>query len=328
MDTGSFSGKAARFFKDWTLVISIVSGIVLYLVYDSIPALSPAGPYLEKVISVLQPLLLFAMLFLSFCHIEPKDLRPRKWHVWLLMIQALGFMALACLEVVFPESHGKILIEGAMLCMICPTATAAAVVTGKLGGDMPGITAYTIIINLVTAVLVPVFIPFVHPAEGISFISASSMILAKVFPLLIAPCLLAFLVRYLTPGFHAWLLKFKELSFYLWGFSLMLAIVMTTRSIVHSSTPAIYQAGLAVVSLACCALQFWAGKKIGKRYGASITAGQALGQKNTVFAIWMGYTFMTPVTSIAGGFYCIWHNIVNSWQLYKAKSKDNVNSMK
>lgn len=42
-----------------------------------------------------------------------------------------------------------------------------------------------------------------------------------------------------------------------------------------------------------------------------------MGQKNTVFAIWMGLMFLDPVTSVTGGFYSIWHNIVNSWQLYK-----------
>lgn len=311
-----------KFLKNWTLPLAIAAGIVSYAIYDNIPALAPAGPFLEKIIGVIQPLLLFLMLFLSFCHIEPRDLRPRKWHVWLLLFQSLGFILLAFLMMALPDFHGKILIEGAMLCLICPTATAAAVVTGKLGGDMPGLTAYTIIINMATAVLVPIFIPFVHPAEGISFFTASGLILAKVFPLLIAPCLLAFIVRYLMPGFHSWLLKFKDLAFYLWGVSLMLAIAMTTRSIVHSTTPAVYQAGLAAVSLLCCALQFWAGKKIGKRYGASITAGQALGQKNTVFAIWMGYTFLTPVTSVAGGFYCIWHNLFNSWQLYRARIRE------
>ena len=52
--------------------------------------------------------------------------------------------------------------------------------------------------------------------------------------------------------------------------------------------------------------------------------GKPLGQKNTVFAIWMGYTFMTPVTSVAGGFYSVWHNIYNSYQLYqKRKETEN-----
>ena len=42
-----------------------------------------------------------------------------------------------------------------------------------------------------------------------------------------------------------------------------------------------------------------------------------MGQKNTVFAIWMGLVFLNPVTSVVGGFYSIWHNLINSWQLYK-----------
>ena len=318
---GNIPGKLIRFVKDWTLVVSIITGVLLYLIYDNIPALAPAGPYLKKCAGILQPVLLFTMLFLSFCKIRPVDLRPRKWHLRLLLFQTLGFALLAIPAALLPDFHWKVLVEGAMLCLICPTATAAAVVTGKLGGDISGITTYTIIINMAAAVLVPLLIPAVHPAAGISFFTAVCMILAQVFPILIAPCLLAFLVRYLMPGFHAWLSGKQNAAFYLWSFSLMIAIAMTTRSIVHSDTPVIYQAGLAAISLACCILQFATGKRIGRRYGASITAGQALGQKNTVFGIWMGYTFMTPVTSIAGGFYCIWHNVYNSWQLYAARKK-------
>ena len=47
-----------------------------------------------------------------------------------------------------------------------------------------------------------------------------------------------------------------------------------------------------------------------------ITAGQALGQKNSGFLIWLGYSYMTPVTSVAGGLYSIWQNIINSLELY------------
>lgn len=321
MDLHSTQNRIIEFIKAWTLPIAIVSGVLLYLIYDSIPGLEAAGPVLMRIIGFLQPALIFVMLFLSFCRIEPRELRPRKWHAWLLLFQSAGFLLFAIAEILMPDISWKVLLEGAMLCLVCPTATAAAVVTGKLGGDISGITAYTILINVIVAVLVPLVVPIVHPAEGISFVTASSLILAKVFPMLIAPCLLAFLVRYLMPHFHIWLLRYTEVAFYLWGVSLMLAILMTTRSIVHSTTPVIVQAGIAVVSLLCCAIQFWAGKRIGKRYGATITAGQALGQKNTVVAIWMGYTFMTPVTSIAGGFYSIWHNIFNSWQLYKARKR-------
>ena len=51
-----------------------------------------------------------------------------------------------------------------------------------------------------------------------------------------------------------------------------------------------------------------------------ITAGQALGQKNSGFLIWLGYSYMTPVTpvtSVAGGLYSIWPNVINSLELYE-----------
>ena len=36
----------------------------------------------------------------------------------------------------------------------------------------------------------------------------------------------------------------------------------------------------------------------------------------------MGYTFMTPVISVAGGFYSIWHNVYNTWQMYRKRKRD------
>ena len=38
-----------------------------------------------------------------------------------------------------------------------------------------------------------------------------------------------------------------------------------------------------------------------------------------MLAIWVVYSFFTPVTAIVGGFYSIWHNLFNSWQLYNHK---------
>ena len=33
--------------------------------------------------------------------------------------------------------------------------------------------------------------------------------------------------------------------------------------------------------------------------------------------IWLGYSYMPPVTSVAGGLYSIWQNIINSLELYE-----------
>lgn len=311
-----------KFLKDWALIIGMLAGASAYLIYHSIPALHPAGPVLETVVRELQPVLLFLMLFLSFCKIEPSQMRPHRWMFWLLLLQCGTFLLLAMLLAFVPDLPFRHGVEASMLCVICPTATACAVVTGKLGGNMAGVVTYTVIINLAVAVLVPLTVPLIHPVEGMSFRVSFMKILARVFPLLIMPCLLAWMVRYLLPGLHRRLLSYTGLSFYIWAVSLSLAILMSTRAIVHNDSGLLVLLETGVASLAACAFQFWAGRAIGSRYKCRISAGQALGQKNTVFAIWMGYTFLTPVVSIAGGFYSIWHNCYNTWQMYRKRKED------
>ena len=327
--------------KDWMLPIAMVAGASMYLIYHVLPEpIHKAGPMLEHVIAAMQPLLIFAMLFLTFCRIEPKELKPHRWHWWLLLIQGgiftvLGLAAFAIQKLMPGVPLGWIVvIESAMLCMICPTATAAAVVTRKLGGDVPGITTYIVLINLLTAVLVPLMVPLIRPASDTDFWTSFSLILAKVFPLLITPCLCAWLVRYLCPKVHRRILQYPDLPFYLWSVALTLAITVTTKSIVQSDMKFGLIMAMSAASLICCAFQFFMGRHIGSRYRPrrsvspeieergkemrKVTAGQSLGQKNTVFAIWLAYTFMTPETAIVGGLYSIWHNIYNSWQLYRA----------
>lgn len=328
------------------LPIAMVTGASLYLIYHFLPEpVHRIGPFLDNLVSVLQPLLIFSMLFLTFCGIEPRDLKPHRWHWWLLLIQG-GLFSLLGLVVIWglrnlPDGQDcAILVESAMLCLICPTATAAAVVTRKLGGDMAGITTYTILINMLTAVLVPLFVPLIRPVDGVDFFAAFSMILAKVFPLLIMPCLCAWLVRYMFPRLHRRLLDFADMPFYIWAVALTLAIAVSVRYLMASTLGLELITGMAVVSLISCVFQFMAGRYVGSRYRPrrkevsqeaarrgrlvrTITAGQSLGQKNTVFAIWMGYTFMTPETAIVGGLYSIWHNIYNSWQLRRAEEQIN-----
>lgn len=325
---GSYKYTFKKFVKDWMLIIGMIAGASLYLIYHNIPSIHSAGPVLETICKTVQPLLLFAMLFLSFCKIEPSQMRPHRWHGWLLAVQGTSFICLALLVAWAMRHDGalattitrwRIPIEAAMLSMITPTATACAVVTGKLGGNMAGVVTYTVIVNILVAVLVPAFIPMIYPTEGLSFSTAFAKILAKVFPLLILPCILAWIVRYTLPKLHRWLLQYTDLSFQIWAVALTLAILMSTRAIVHNEGSAWMLLGIAAASLICCIFQFWCGKCIGSHYGCRISAGQALGQKNTVFAIWMGYTFMDPILSVTGGFYSIWHNCFNTWQLYKKR---------
>ncbi|MBO5180274.1 MAG: transporter [Paraprevotella sp.] len=313
--------KIISFLKTWTLPVAMLAGVIGYLAFAHIPLLSPLKPFTLASVAILQPLLIFAMLFITFCKVDPHELKPRTWHLWLLLIQTGGFCLPALLLHFFPNMPGQVVVEGAMICLICPTATAAAVITGKLGGNASSLTTYTIFINLLTALIIPLTVPLIHPHPEQSFLSSFLLIIGKVFPLLFGPFLAALAIRSWFPRLHAAITSCKDLAFYLWAVALAIAIAVTAKSIAHSTVDYRYQLGISAASLLCCAFQFWLGKRIGHRYGDSITAGQALGQKNTVLAIWMGYTFFTPVTSVAGGFYSVWHNVYNSYQLYR-KSHD------
>lgn len=313
-----------QFLRDWSLPIAMVAGVVMYLLYVNIPLFDGTHAFAVQAVAFVQPMLIFAMLFVTFCKIRYNELKPRRWHFILLAFQ-LGLFAAISLSIAFfrgiPQEL-QVLLEAAMLCLLCPTATAAAVITAKLGGSAASLITYTMLINLSVALFAPLLLTLCHPVEGVSFLSSFLLIMCKVFPLLLFPLLCAELLRKYLPAVHNFfVVNGRNFPFYLWLVALALAIAMTARAIANSNISLLVMAGIAVVSLICCLVQFAVGRWVASRYGERITGGQALGQKNTVFAIWLAYTFLTPVTAIAGGFYSLWHNIVNTRQLYRHNHK-------
>ena len=250
-------------------------------------------------------------------------MKPKAWHAWLLLFQLVVCVVLAALLVYCPMNEVyREIFEGAMVCFICPTATAAAVITGKLGGSASSLTTYTLLSNLLAAVAVPLVFPLVEPHTDISFFSAFLKILSKVFPLLLCPFFLAWFLRAFVPVVHKFLLEYHDAAFYLWGVALAIVSGQTVRSLVNSSAPASVEWMIAFAGLVACCIQFYLGKRIGGHYGERISGGQALGQKNTVLAIWMAYTYLNPLASVGPGSYVLWQNIINSWQLWKMRKRE------
>ena len=309
-----------NFLRNWSLPIAMLGGVLMYLLYTNIPLFDCTHNFVSSLLSYVQPGLIFAMLFVTFCKVRVWELKPSGWHLWLLAFQILSFVAISLSIALVPQMSEtlRVLLEAAMMCLMCPTATAAAVITARLGGNSASLISYTIQINIAVALVAPLMLAFSHPVEGMSLSTSFLLIMGKVFPLLLLPLLCAEAVRKLLPHLHSLLVnKGRNLPFYLWLVALSLAIAMTTRAIAHSNLSVWVMAGIAAVSLVCCVAQFAFGRFIGRRNGEIIAGGQSLGQKNTVFAIWFACTFLTPVTAIAGGFYSLWHNLVNTWQLYK-----------
>jgi BASS family bile acid:Na+ symporter len=293
-----------KFLKNWTLPIAMLVGAIGY-------------PYL-KLLHPYTPILIFVMLLLTFCKIAPRDLVPRPWHLWALLIQLAGSIGIYLLLAGF----NKVVAEGAMVCFICPTATAAAVITGKLGGNAASLTTYTLLSNILAAVAVPIMFPLVEAHADMDFFQAFLIILNKVFPLLICPFITAFLLRAFLPKVHAMLLSVHELAFYLWAVSLAIVTACIIDSLVEDGGDGLTEIYVALAGLVVCCLQFFLGKNIGGIYNDRISGGQALGQKNTILAIWMAHTYLNPISSIGPGSYVLWQNIINSWQLWKKRKRD------
>lgn len=309
--------KAVQFFKDWLLPIAIVLGISLYLFYHFTTFLRPWGYSLHRIASEGQRLVIALLLFFQFVQVSPHDLQLRRWHLRALAFQILGFLGFAALSAAAADGSARILLECAMLCLVCPTASAAGVITRKLDGDLAGTVTYLVLVNVAATFLIPIVIPMIRPAADLGFWAYVGRIAWKVFPVLILPGALAWLVRYTTHGLQRRLMRFAPNSFYIWFFGLTLAMVLSTHALLKSHLGGWAVTGIVLVSLAACAVQFFAGRRIGKGRVESITVGQALGQKNTGFLIWLGYNYLTPVTSVAGGLYAIWQNLFNSWELYE-----------
>ncbi len=311
----------ASLIRKWMLPAAIVLGISLYLMYHFSPALHPYGKWLHLAASEGQRVVIAILLFFQFVKISPHDLKFRSWHFKALGIQVGSFLLLALVVLLLEPGPVRMLVECAMLCMICPTASAAGVITDRLGGNLASTVTYLVMINVAGTLLIPLVIPLVNPSAHMGFWAYVGHIAWKVFPVLILPGLLAWLIRYTTHRLQRRLMRWASNSFYVWGVGLTLALVLATRALLLSGLGFWSIAGIVVVSVLTCFVQFFAGHRLHREKVENLTAGQALGQKNTGFLIWLGYNYMTPVTSVAGGLYAIWQNLYNSWELYQKEKE-------
>lgn len=255
------------------------------------------------------PALIFMMLFITFCRVEPRRMHLEPLHGWLLLFQVVVSLGVYFLL----EPFNVIVAQGAMICVLAPIAMAAVVIGGMLGGSITTMATYSLLCNMAIAVIAPAVLTAVGNGEC-SFLE----IFRRIVPLLVGPFLAAQLLRAALPKIAEWIGAHGQISFYMWLASLTIIIGRTMVFIMEYPDTDIYvEAAMALVAGAICVLQFVVGRRIGRRYGDAVAGGQSLGQKNTVLAIWMAQSFMNPLSSIAPTAYIIWQNIVNSYQIYK-----------
>ena len=324
---GRYSQLFVRLLKDWTLPVAMGLGAIIYLVFAFVPQLDDAAQFFSPLMDAILPLFMFLVLFVTFCKVDFHKMRPVWWHFWVLLFNLL-FVAIAMAIILLRQtspltSHlsSLILLESLLMCIIAPCATAAAVVTQKLGGSLEQTTTYTFLSNFLTVLLVPVCFPMIEKGSDVSFWAAFWKILYQVMTLLVVPMLLAYVVKHHFHHLHQRIIAVRDLSFYLWACSLMIVTGTTVKNIVHAQASVGLLVAIALLGLVLCIIQFAVGRFIGHYFGRTQEAGQALGQKNTAFAIWMAYTYLNPLSSVGPGCYILWQNIVNSVEIWQKRKE-------
>lgn len=309
--------RVIRFVKDWTLPISIGLGSAIYLAFSHIRSLDGLTSGLEPFWEACLPFCTFWVLYVTFCKVDFHKMRPARWHFLVLLAQFLIVAAIVSLTY-FLELSGntRLLMESLLACVISPVATAAPVVTQKLGGNLEEMTACAFLSNILSAVLIPVSFTLISDNQEITFLQGVGKISADVALVLLLPLACAYVTKHYLPGLHRRVVGVRDLAYYLWCVNLVLVSGITVRNIANAPTSGPFLLLIAAAVMMACALLFWMGRMLGKPFNASVNGGQALMQKNTAFAIWVANTYLNPLSAVGPGCYILWQNIVNSVEIW------------
>ena len=303
--------------RPFTLLIAIVSGLIVFLFFHYIKALSPLKPAAYAISDSL-PVILFIILFCAFIKIEYKQMKPHVWHYVLIAFQLIGSLLLALYAHSNELSYfSATVILGIIVCVITPTAASASVITGKLGGNESALTTYIILSNLAAAVGIPLIFPLISTSKDIPFFTEFIAILNKVFPMIVLPLIAAVIIKLCFKKLHKFLVAHtKDLGFYLWACIIFVLSAKTFSNIFASKCTTGEIVSFAVIGLLCTIFQFSFGKFVGHIGNQRISAGQGLGQKNMLFGIWVALTYLNPTVAIIPGTYILWQNSMNAWQMW------------
>lgn len=302
--------------KPYTLLIAVTLGFLVFCFFNFAQFSKPLRP-VAHVVGESLPVILFFILFFAFSKITLHQMKPRAWHFILVIYQVTGTALLALYLKNFPDSSDIVILEGILICVITPTAASASVITGKLGGNESALTTYIIFSNLAAAVAIPLIFPLFCDMGNNSFFHDCILILKHISPILVLPIILTVTIRTVSPKLHQFILRnTKDIGFYLWAFIIVVVSAKTFSNIAASDKSGLEITIMAAVGFIMTILQFALAKGIGQFGGQRISAGQALGQKNMVFGLWVTLTYLNPTVAIIPGTYILWQNVVNAWQMW------------
>lgn len=261
-------------------------------------------------LSFLIQYLLMAMLFFAFLDM---DIQPRSFQkgvIWVVLANIA--VAFAAYWILRPFNLNLALT--AFMTAIAPTAIAAPVIIGFLQGQVAFVVGAVLLGNITMSLVLPVALPFV--VGDVVKISVWQ-VLRPVLVTMFIPLILARASHLLPKGARDLIQRGKAFSFTFWLFALLISSAKASdflRNDVSASASAVLP--IALISLMICIVNFSLGAMLGgERFRQE--SSQSLGQKNNAFVIWVALTFINPLVAMGPTFYILYHNLYNSWQIYR-----------
>ncbi|MEL7021285.1 MAG: hypothetical protein AAGK47_06750 [Bacteroidota bacterium] len=281
------------------IFIAIVLGILL--------------PYGHEYTWVFRPNLM-VMLFFSFLGVQFSRHMIRPNHFAILACNIS--LPLLLYFVVDWVDHNAALAVFAV--SAAPTAAAAPVLADFFKRDISYVTASVLLTSPVIAFVLPLLLSLLIAIEG----DASLLdILYAILSLIFIPLFISALTKYALPSLADRLLKFKKVGFALFLANIYIASA-NARHFLESNGEGNWRAvGIIAVAVgSVCLLQFGIGGWLG-RPQYRIESGLALGRKNTMFALWVCLTFISPLVALGPMFYIIFQNLYNTAQLLQEERR-------
>ena len=291
--------NALRIIKDYALLWAMLLGALFY-------------PWLHH-LAPLTTYTLFLMLLLSYTKVSPKEMKLNRTHALLFALQ--WFLGIIAFQVI--EPFDVTIATGVALIILTPTATAASVITGMLGGSIAFVTSYMILSNVAISLIGPVLIGLLHPEMAANYWSTVLTILGQVSALLVLPLIVAWALRYFAPKWHDRLAHFSFLTFWIWAVNIMILIATAIHTYLTNDhlTPR-YTLLLSLITLVTTLALYYVGGQASRLTGERRVNGrQTLGQKNTVFAIWLAILFLDAKVAFIPTLYIVVQNVINSLEL-------------
>ncbi len=290
-----FKSLLASYSKVLGLLLMIVLGILF-------PQFHILSSYLQY--------LLMAMLFFAFLDV---NIQPQSFHkgvIWLVLANiAVAFTAY---WILLPFNLNLAL--AAFITGIAPTAIAAPVIIGFIQGQVEYVVGAVLLSNIVMSLVLPVTLPFI--VGDVVHISVWQ-VLQPVLVTMFVPLILARMVNLLPHKTQSVVRRGKALSFPLWLLALFITCSKAADFLRNNLTASASTVlSIALVSLIICIVNFVLGAALGgERFRQE--SSQSLGQKNNSFVIWVALTFINPLVAMGPTFYILYHNLYNSWQIYR-----------